>query len=699
MIRKYARLVSVLVLTLTLTIMFVNAQSDDNIYVMERDTLTSTFFVNLDDSLEDEGLIYIYGLKRNDTISVRASLGENTDLVPRVLVVDGDIERILAENASDVAIEDMALDYTIELSGTHVIGVYATEGSGTLNVTITVNGGIEIDEPDTTVPDSETIIIGETTIVDTVGEIRSFNGTFVDDDDEILIEVVDVSAGDTIYAYAAGIGLVDTYMYILDSEMVEVFVEDNNGGGGFNAALSYEAEEDGTYIVGIITRGSPGQFNAFVGINTPEILDVRDVVPSGDIVVDFEPFDCDLAELSDRPEISGRETTREEPTFVVHYALSGRDATTEEWVDELVIALQRSLDTQLNELGWALPPADCGEGGDTRLDVYVMDIEEFFANGIATPENLVGDNPNTPVEEYYAAYSFLRIDNDLSYIEDREEAFNQMRTTAAHEVHHNIQFGYDVNDRFFGFYEAGATWIETLVYPELVDAGADISTLFSTPDACVGSFAGFGSGDFRIYSEWVLIDSFTRDLGVESYQFIWEYMAANEGLEGFYRALEELGTTPATVVERMAIRNLIMDYDLAKSFDSTVRIESIIDGTGLVTSERNGVQQLSVDYLLVEEPDVYTFDLVNGADTLELYAIGIDYDDFSARVYELGAGGTIDTKIHDVVYLMVLNPQQHADSSLCEYTDWMIQVSDGTGETLAQPTDEIWNAINFVYAE
>ncbi|MEL6309730.1 MAG: hypothetical protein AAFQ52_16430 [Chloroflexota bacterium] len=205
MIRKYARLVSVLVLTLTLTIMFVNAQSDDNIYVMERDTLTSTFFVNLDDSLEDEGLIYIYGLQRNDSISVRASLGENTDLVPRVLVVDGDIERILAENASDVAIEDMALDYTIELSGTHVIGMYATEGSGTLNVTITVNGGVEIDEPDTTVPDTETIIIGETTIVDTVGEIRSFNGTFVDDDDEILIEVVDVSAGDTIYAYAAGI--------------------------------------------------------------------------------------------------------------------------------------------------------------------------------------------------------------------------------------------------------------------------------------------------------------------------------------------------------------------------------------------------------------------------------------------------------------------------------------------------------------
>lgn len=545
-------------------------------------------------------------------------------------------------------------------------------------------------------PVSNPIVVGERSTIDVIGEIRRFTGRFDSDDDEMLLEIINVEAGDIIYAYAAGIGRVDTYMYLLNDAQTDVFVEDNDSGGGYNAALSYRVEEAGNYIIGLITRNRPGRFQVVVGINTPEIINVIDQASSQDIVVDLEPFDCDDAEFTERPDLSGRERTHEEEDFIIHYTRTGSDATSEEWIEELTIALQLSLDTQLNELGWALPPADCGEGGDTRLDIYVMDID--FALGVASPENLVGDNPNTEVEEYYASYSYLMIENDIDFLEDEELALNQMRTTAAHEVHHNIQFGYDVNDRFFGFYEAGATWIETLVYPELTTAGADVTPVFNTPDACIGSFEGRGAGDFRIYGEWVMIDSFTRDLGIESYQFVWEYMAANEGLEGFYRALEELETTPQEVISRMAVRNLLRDYALGDFFETTVRIEATIEETGLISPRRNGVQQLSVDYVRVAEPGIYHLDLLEGQ-RLNMYLVGIDTDAERAEVYDIGNNGTVDTTQYDYAYIIVMNPDQHSYSDVCIYTDWLMQVKVGDEADIVEPTGEIWDASKFVVAE
>lgn len=538
------------------------------------------------------------------------------------------------------------------------------------------------------------IIVGETSVMDMTGEIRRYSGQFENDDDEILVEFVDLNAGDTIYAYAAGVGTVDTYLYVLNASQTDVFIEDNDSGGGLNAALSYEVQESGTYLIGLISRDGTGEFQLFAGVNTPDIINVQNQAPEGNLAVDFEPFDCSEAEFGDRPTLSGRDQIHEEEDFVVHFTRTGRDRATEEWIDELVIALELSLDTQLNTLGWALPPSDCGEGGDTRLDVYVLDID--YAQGVASPENMVGDNENTEIIEYYAAYSYLLIENDLDFIEDRELAFNEMRTTAAHEVHHNIQFGYDMNDRFFGFYEAGATWIETLVYPEISNAGASVSPVFNTPDACIGSFEGRGSNDARVYGEWILIDSFTRDLGIESYQFIWEYMAANEGLEGFYRALDELGTTPQEVTLRMAVRNLLQDYTLGEYFEDTVRVEATINGTGLISPRRNGVQQLSVDYVRIREQGLYQLELLDG-ESLELYVVGIDGD--TATLYDLGTSGSVDTTGYDYAYAIVFNPAQHSTTDVCAYTDWMLQISTGDEANLAASTGELWDASGFELAK
>jgi len=531
------------------------------------------------------------------------------------------------------------------------------------------------------------------------GEVLTYRGIFTAQDAEVLIILTELNAGDVIYADADGFGFVNTYLTLIDDATGTILIEDDNGGIGFDAALQYEITKAGTYLLQMNNIGSEGGFLLHVGVNTPQIFQ-EDTASSRDdfFNVEFDPFDCDDVRAGTRPELSGSERTREADTFVVHYTRSGLDRTTEGWVDELVIALQRSLDIQFEELGWALPPSDCGEGGDTRLDVYVMDIENFGAAGIATSEVLVGNNPNTPVEEYYATYSFLRIDNDMSFVADTDEAFDLMRTTAAHEVHHNIQFGYDSNDRFFGFYEAGATWLETLVYPNLSISGADVTPVFNTPDACYGSFDGFGSGDVRPYSEWLVIDSFSRDLGRDSYQFIWEYLAANEGLGAFYDALEELDTTPEEVILRAGIRNLLLDYALADNFTSRVRIETTVDDFGLVAPTRNGVQQLSVDYIELTEQRIYTIDLLDG-DALEVYLVGVDANSDTARLYEIGTTGTVDTSPYSDAFIIVLNTARHLDTDICVYTNWILQLSDGsTASEVMQPTDEIWNATNFEHS-
>ena len=554
---------------------------------------------------------------------------------------------------------------------------------------------VQIGEADDETPADDIIRASDETQIDVIGEIKTFMGLFESDDDEILVQILNLNAGDTIYAYAAGVGLVDTYMYLLDESMSDVFIEDNNGGGGYNSALSYEVQEAGTYVIGLITRANAGEFRLVVGVNTPEVITIIDEVPTEDIGANFEAFDCASADSRDRPILSGTVLKREASSFVIHYTLEGSDATTDVWVDELETALQLSLDVQFNDLGWALPPADCGEGGDTRLDVYVLDID--FAFGVATPENLVGDNPNTDVTEYYAAYSHLLIENDLDFIEDRDLALDMMRTTAAHEVHHNIQFGYDVNDRFFGFYEAGATWIETLVYPELSNAGASTEPVFNAPDRCLGSFRGRGTGDLRVYGEWLVIDSFTQDLGIRSYQFIWEYMATNEGLDGFYRALAELGTSADEVILRMAVRNLLHDYTLGEFFGDTVRIEEDVEGYGQITPKRNGIQQLAVDYVHIADRDIYTFEVESEA-LLELFVVGINKADDSAHLYSLGTGGTVDTSIYDDAYIIILNTEQHSDTRDCSYSDWELDISEARDSILAEPDSEIWDASNFTQA-
>lgn len=402
-------------------------------------------------------------------------------------------------------------------------------------------------------------------------------------------------------------------------------------------------------------------------------------------------FDCARADASRRPILSGTVERIASTHAVVHYTLDGVDATTQEYAQAISEAAERSLAVQFNLLGFRPPPPDCKLGGDDRLDIYVMHITGG-AIGQAVPEQIVGDNPNTPSVERRSAYSHLILDNDMDFLEAAAaqgytaDPFNLARITAAHEAHHAVQFGYNARNAFFGFYESGAVWLETLIYPDLTDA-YEYTSLFQHPDLCLGSRVDRR----RIYAEWVLIASLTRDLGLAAYEQLWQRLAVRDGLSAFYEGLEELGTTVETVVGRMAIRNLLLDYPNGDRFAVPVTISGEVREAGTIHSGQRGTQQQGVDYLRVAV-GVWHFEVRSGR-AIHLRLVGVQGQ--TATSYTLGRSGTVDTRPYDAAYLIVQNTQRHRQTEDCYFTVWALDVRAGHEDERITPDPDLWNAVYY----
>lgn len=517
-----------------------------------------------------------------------------------------------------------------------------------------------------------------------------YGGTFNHVDDRVVITLPDLQVTDSIYIHATGSEFVDPFVMIMDGAQKRIFAEVDDINGTSTAALRFAVPVAGDYAIVVLTINDIGAYTIRVGLNAPEVLAGLDI--------NSEHFNCATAVRRGRPTLSGELFTEFDDLWVIHYTLNGIDATTLEYIDAMAAAVQQALTVQFDQLGWNRPPTDCGAGGDDRLDIYVIDLSAYEVLGFAPAENIVGDNPNTPIREIFAAYGYLMIDNDMKspHIDlpfDEQTAIELMQVTVAHELHHLIQFGYDLNDPFFGLYEAGATWLETLIYPQNTAAAQQANEVLAQPDRCIGTYTD--ANNLRVYGEWLMLDSFTRDLGQDAYRLVWEGVINQEGLSGFYDGLHRLGTSPQRVIERMAIRNLLRDYALGAAFTETVNIEASINGVGAIFPERNGVQALAVDYVQVNVLDTYTFDLSTDA-ALTLRVVGVDMTTETARVYEVGQRGTVDLTPYTNAFVLILNTTLHDDPADCMYAEWVLQVSEVATETLLSPTDEIWSATHFI---
>ncbi|MGB1287554.1 MAG: DUF6055 domain-containing protein [Aggregatilineales bacterium] len=532
------------------------------------------------------------------------------------------------------------------------------------------------------------------------GEISGF----IENSSIVVYDIAGLRRGQTVYLRVdATDDTLDPFLVIGFPELERFLGFDDDSGIGTDAILTVDIPENGDYSIAVGARGkyNNGGFQLYFGVDNESALE--GTVDSNASLLsepyffrEPEPqirgYQCD--ELAERPELSGTERTRETPNFIIHYTIEGVDGATPSFIEEVAIAVERSLQVQVETVGWAMPPPDCGEGGDERFDIYVQETIGDGALGFASQNRVVEDNPGTDVIETDAAYSYLTIDNNFDIA---ARPLDVMRSTVAHEIAHNIQFGYDFGDSFFGIYEATAVWMETRTYPEISDFVRFVRKYFDTTDLCIG-----GEDDdainFRVYGEWFIINSLAKDFGDEGIVQLWESMAMDEGLPGFYRSVEALGTTMEETMMAMATRNLLHNYDdvvasrlTGRDPRNLVRVESNVNGTGEIVPRRNGIQELGMDYVRIASKQVYEFSLDDPEMTMRF--IGVRADGL-ADIVELDRGGTVDTTIYNHAYIIILNTRRHIEPSDCIFYDWTLTAAAGDVGRLT-PIDSTRDASGF----
>jgi len=219
---------------------------------------------------------------------------------------------------------------------------------------------------------------------------------------------------------------------------------------------------------------------------------------------------------TERPEFGGTEKIYTKGNFKFHYTTnSGYDDedvdtkdTNGNGVPDYVENMAKKFDDDIynkyhNITKLTVPPKDGTIGGDALFDIYLSGYEAGDGvYGFVSPENKIGDNPNsTTLTEDNAYTSYMVMRNNYSGFGNEDIALS---VTAAHEYMHAVQMGYD-NDISAWFMEAVAVWSEDYVYPGYDDNLQFIIDLYGKPDVALNIENGEASGSFddHWYSVWM----------------------------------------------------------------------------------------------------------------------------------------------------------------------------------------------------
>ncbi len=314
-----------------------------------------------------------------------------------------------------------------------------------------------------------------------------------------------------------------------------------------------------------------------------------------------------------RPILSGPEEQYQTTHFLIHYTRSGQDAVpvrddngdgVPDYVAEAASIAEFVWQTEIVTLEWAQPPADRGEGGDQRYDIYLRNIPYYGYTQASQP---VGDNPHTPTVETAAAYSFLVLDNDYAGFDGTP--LLDLKVTIAHEFNHAIQYGYDSSEPEIWLYESVAVWMESEVYPLIHDNWRYLSAWYMRPEHCLPYYS---SQNNHVYGDWIFIRYLSEQYGGNvTVRGIWEHAVQLDGLAAIAASLADGGYSLGNAYAAFTVAALLENKcpagqpycyrDAPFSFqgsDIVVKQEGIItyDGTAGSRSPTNGVQPYGVDY-------------------------------------------------------------------------------------------------------
>lgn len=395
----------------------------------------------------------------------------------------------------------------------------------------------------------------------------------------------------------------------------------------------------------------------------------------------------------DRPRLSGTMYVLDTENFRIHYTWDGEDGVPSaestdsghpDYAIEVARAMEYSWFASIVHFGWAAPPPDFGLGGDDRYDVYLMNImdEDYAGYTDSDYDNpVIGDNPNSPLIEQASTHTHIVLDND--YLEDYdyeedgsypEDALNYMRSTAAHEFHHAIQFGYDGEEPHDWVWEATSTWIEEELFDSVNDPIYSLDSVIKSPDSCQLAEGGEQHDDDldRWYGMWIFMRHLSEQYGHDIVLRLWEHIVDLDGYDAWDTLLAEYDTT---------FEDVFLDYSVAlltRNFEEGLRYPTVaMEGSAVLDdwfTPTDGAHQLGADY--IELPFQQSISVTLDAEGMLGAVVGIAEGE--SFVYPMWNGEvSLDSSGHERTYVIVMNLERAVNARNCLSSDYHLYVAAG----------------------
>ena len=376
------------------------------------------------------------------------------------------------------------------------------------------------------------------------------------------------------------------------------------------------------------------------------------------------------------------------------------------FVSQLAVEAEKVWAQEINTMGYIAPPADGSLGGDTKYDIYLLDIGAVGIYGYVTGDPQVRTGtpyPNT-------TYTHMVLDNDFSTQQfSYPNPLTPAQVTLAHEFFHSIQMGYDVTE-FPAAFESLSTWMEDKVYPNIKDnlqylgevyTDSDGNNQFSPSESFIDRNGnGLRESGSQDYPELPL-DSFGLTAsGLEQYgRFVWiRYLsdkygdalikniltamgqtAGNNTYAAMDTSLQNMGSSLAIAFHEFGIWNIDTsqyqngaDYPIAWGDNLFQGGANISSNASIALQPFAGKQKhLSTVYELIQNPvGTYTF-TTTGTAKLSVLSQSTAGGPYTRNTIPLNAGQGIWTPLPNLfkATFVISNTSSNDDTMTWQLTD------------------------------
>jgi hypothetical protein len=217
-----------------------------------------------------------------------------------------------------------------------------------------------------------------------------------------------------------------------------------------------------------------------------------------------------------------------------------------DFVDSLAHYLEFSY-SFYKSLGYKEVINDSGRGGNNAIDVYLQDVKDFGSGyGYTDPEERVQDLPTRKF------VSYIVMDNDYSVNDSIDDGngnmraafytngFDAFKVTAAHELHHVIQYCYGIPIQEYPmFMEMASTYMESQVFPDINDYYQFLPKFFAN----IGDYI-FSDGNAQLgYRYQIFFRFLSEKYSIDIIRKFWEYSANEEDyFAGLNRTLKDMNS-------------------------------------------------------------------------------------------------------------------------------------------------------------